>query len=157
MSIKLQVIYGTEQVRKHENGDVLTEEEKDMYLKEYFFETMAEKTAFLKGMDEAADWLEYLPLEPEEYNETPIINHFIAEDVDYLRPDKTIETVMVSNEHRTQVYYVYNYQGLHFRVFPYITDLMEFFDKGTEPKYHFESDEELDAFFETMSLEQKYS
>jgi hypothetical protein len=62
---------------------------------------------------------------------------------------------VVSNECHTQVYYVYNNQGVSFRVFPYITDLMEFFEKGTEPKFHFESDEELDAYFATVSLQSK--
>jgi hypothetical protein len=83
------------------------------------------------------------------------MNHFTAEDGAYLRPDKTIETVIVTNSHRTQVYYVYNYQGVSFRVFPYLTDLLNFFKEGTEPQYHFETDEALDAFFEGVSLEGK--
>lgn len=153
MSIKLQVLYGTEQVRKYENEEALTEEEKETYLKEYSFETEREKRAFLNGMDEATDWLEYLVIEPEQQEKVLPPNTFTDQDGAYIRPDKTIETVIVSNKYHTQVYYVYNYQGNSFRVFPYITDLLEFFQTGTEPQHHFETDEELDAFFESLDLE----
>ena len=75
------------------------------------------------------------------------INHCT---VDYITPNKTIETVSFKNTDK--LLYIYNYQGTHFRVFTELLLLIRFFQYGEEPKYAFASDEELDEFISSYRL-----
>lgn len=44
------------------------------------------------------------------------MNSYTAIDVSYLRSDRTIETVLVTNAVTEKVFFVYNYEGYSFRV-----------------------------------------
>lgn len=55
---KVVVVYGEEQTDKMHNDIPLTEKERELYTKEYNFNTPQEAEAFKKGLDEAAGWNE---------------------------------------------------------------------------------------------------
>ncbi len=75
------------------------------------------------------------------------INHFTVE---YITPNKTIEIVSIKNS--DNLFYIYNYQGNHFRVFTELLSLIRFFQHGIEPKYAFVNDEEVDDFIASYSF-----
>ena len=70
--------------------------------------------------------------------------------VEYLTPNKTIETVSFKNT--DGLFYIYNYQGNHFRVFTELLMLISFFRDGVEPKHTFLNDEEVDEFILSYSF-----
>ena len=55
---KVVVVYGEEQTDKMHNDIPLTEKERELYTKEYNFNTPQEAEAFKKGLDEGAGWNE---------------------------------------------------------------------------------------------------
>lgn len=62
MKQSVTVIFGKEQVSKIFNGEILNEDELLSYVKKYDFNTIEEKRAFIKGLDEALGWTEfYIP------------------------------------------------------------------------------------------------
>ena len=80
------------------------------------------------------------------------MNNYIAIDVTYIRPSITIETVLLKNEDKERILYIYNYEGWHFRIFNSITDIMDFFDDKFEPKISFECEKKLDKYLESIIL-----
>lgn len=56
MKHTLKVIFGKEQVAKILNNEVLSNEELNINVKEYQFETEKEKQAFINGLNEAVGW-----------------------------------------------------------------------------------------------------
>ncbi|MDR2962599.1 MAG: hypothetical protein LBU90_03025 [Bacteroidales bacterium] len=64
----------------------------------------------------------------------------------YLRANRTIETIVITIGDQKHVSYIYNYEGIHFRFFINIEDLIDFFAKRKEPKYQFEDEQDLDNF-----------
>ncbi len=81
------------------------------------------------------------------------MNNFYAVDVSYLRPSRTIETIILETETKQRILYVYNYDGYFFRVFFHIIDIMNFFEDSFEPEISFESEEKLDDFLRNVNLE----
>ncbi len=59
MKYKLKVIFGKEQVSKILNNEALSDEELNLNVKEYQFETEIEKQAFIRGLNEAVGWTEF--------------------------------------------------------------------------------------------------
>ncbi|HEX9825561.1 MAG TPA: hypothetical protein VGA80_03105 [Flavobacteriaceae bacterium] len=80
------------------------------------------------------------------------MNTFQTIDTEYLRASRTIETVLVSKESLSKVFFIYNYQGNSFRVFENHLSLLHFFQNNSESDFHFSSDVELDAFFSNVKL-----
>ncbi|MCZ4318759.1 hypothetical protein O4H26_07140 [Aequorivita viscosa] len=64
----------------------------------------------------------------------------------YITPNRTLETIRVDGS--DAYLYVYNYKGVHFRFFTDLVELAHFFQLGTEPKYDFSEEAELDLFLE---------
>jgi hypothetical protein len=62
-----KVIFGKEQVIKVYNDEPLTEEEQSLFVKVYEFDTLQEKLAFIKGLNEANGWVEFCIPELELY------------------------------------------------------------------------------------------
>lgn len=63
---------------------------------------------------------------------------------DYITPSRTVETITVEGSNK--YLYIYNYEGVHFRLFIGLLELTQFFELGTEPKYHFMNEGDLDLF-----------
>lgn len=80
------------------------------------------------------------------------MNAFQAINVDYLRPSRTIETILLENENYKKVLYVYNYEGWHFRVFDTMLDVIHFFDDKFEPEVEFEDENELNCYLANYHL-----
>lgn len=55
----LKVIFGKEQVVKIYNNIPFTTEEPGQNVKEYAFNSIEEKSAFIKGLNEAIGWLDF--------------------------------------------------------------------------------------------------
>lgn len=72
------------------------------------------------------------------------MNSIIQSQVYYLRPNRTIETILLKNIGK--VVYVYNFEGNHFRLFTTLIDLVHFFQFGVEPKLDFSNELDLDNF-----------
>lgn len=80
------------------------------------------------------------------------MNTFQTIDTVYLRASRTIETVLVSNESLSKVFFIYNYEGNSFRVFENHLSLLHFFQDKRESDFHFSSEIEVDVFFSKVKL-----
>lgn len=67
-------------------------------------------------------------------------------DTYYFKPNITLETIILEKSNR--YLYIYNYKGNHFRLFTELLELIQFFETGTEPKYDFIDEADLDLFLE---------
>ncbi len=82
---------------------------------------------------------------------TPM-NNFTTIDIDYVRGSRTIETTMVTSKNLSKVYFIYNYEGISFRVFENHLSLINFFQGNAESDFHFSTETELDNFLETVQI-----
>ena len=80
------------------------------------------------------------------------MNTFKAVHTEYLRSSRTIETVLVSNEEQSQVFFIYNYEGNSFRVFKNHMDLILFFQDKVESDFEFGTEEALDWFLNEVEI-----
>jgi hypothetical protein len=80
------------------------------------------------------------------------MNSFLSIHTDYVRPSRTIDTVLVSNSKTKKLFYVYNYEGYSLRVFETVLSLIKFFEGYVESDLDFDSESELDNFFSQVEL-----
>lgn len=80
------------------------------------------------------------------------MNTFQAVHIEYHRPSRTIETVLVSKDRLSQVFFIYNYEGNHFIVFQNYVDLINSFQDKAECDLEFGTDEELDCFLAGLGI-----
>ena len=80
------------------------------------------------------------------------MNTFQAIHAEYLRADRTIETILVKNKNHERIFFIYNDQGCHFRVFENVLDIVDFFADKFEPKISFDDEDELDEYLEKVDL-----
>ena len=80
------------------------------------------------------------------------MNEYKAIQVEYLRPSRTLETVLVTNEYLSEVFFIYNYEGVSFRVFKTQLDLINFFLNKDESFFHFDTEVKLDIFLTEVKL-----
>lgn len=80
------------------------------------------------------------------------MNNFQAINTEYLRASRTIETVLVTKENSSKVFFIYNYEGNSFRVFQSQMNLIHFFLNKTESDFHFNSEIELDHFLSEVNI-----
>jgi hypothetical protein len=73
-------------------------------------------------------------------------------ETDYLRSNRTLETIKVFNHSRSKLLWLYNYEGWHFRVFESKQEVNDFFSNNTEPKISFDEEVQLDNFLLNMIL-----
>jgi len=77
------------------------------------------------------------------------MNSKIDCNTNYVTPNRTFETITIDGSNR--FLYVYNYKGVHFRLFTEIFELAQFLELGKEPKYDFLNEADLDLFLEEFS------
>ncbi len=65
------VIFGENEIRKHQIGEKLSNFESIINQKKYEFETFEERNAFYKGMSETVGWLDFLVTNEFEINLKP--------------------------------------------------------------------------------------
>lgn len=80
------------------------------------------------------------------------MNKYTAIDVSYLRPSRTIETILLENGNEKGIVYVYNYDGVLFLVFNFIIDVFNFFNNETDTEVSFETEDELDNYLANIDL-----
>jgi hypothetical protein len=80
------------------------------------------------------------------------MNTYQTVNTDYLRPSRTLETIVVSRSCKSKVLYLYNYEGYSFRLFENLLDFVKFFQNKVESDYHFNSENELDNFLKNGSI-----
>lgn len=63
------------------------------------------------------------------------------------RADRNVEVLQVGST----IFYIYNYEGIHYRLFDCLIELINFF-QGIESKYlDFNEDDELDNYLENFA------
>lgn len=67
-------------------------------------------------------------------------------DTEYLRSDRTIDTVLINRGSKSKTLWIYNSQGVHFRVFENLLDVHNFLSNSFEAKFSFDQEEALDSF-----------
>lgn len=80
------------------------------------------------------------------------MNTFKTINTDYLRPSRTIETVLVTRNNSSKVFFIYNYEGNSFRVFENHWDLINFFQNKVESSFHFSNEVEIDEYLSKVTL-----
>lgn len=80
------------------------------------------------------------------------MNTFTTINTEYLRPSRTIETILVSKENLSKVFFLYNYEGTSFRLYQSHLGLIHFFQDKSESDYHFSTEQELDFFLSQTNL-----
>lgn len=73
-------------------------------------------------------------------------------DTEYLRSDRSIDTIIVSQGVISKAFWIYNFEGIHFRVFDNFLDIHYFLNNSFETEYSFESEIELDNFLLNLHL-----
>ena len=73
-------------------------------------------------------------------------------DTEYLRSDRTIDTILVKQGVLSKTLWVYNFEGIHFRVFERFLDVYYFLNYSFEAKYQFNSEKEIDDFLLNFHL-----
>ena len=73
-------------------------------------------------------------------------------DTDYLRPNRTIESILLSNNKGEKLVFVYNYEGVHFRLFLSLSQLIDFFNKDGASSFEFENENKLDRALEMFKF-----
>lgn len=72
--------------------------------------------------------------------------------IEYLSPSRTVEKYMHIKKLRKEPFYIYNYEGIHFRFFKDHLSLSQFFNNGIEPDHAFLDEEQLDHFLTMNNL-----
>ena len=80
------------------------------------------------------------------------MNQIQTINTEYLRSSRTIETIMVSDNKSSVVFFLYNYEGNSFRLFSSHVNLINFFLNKCESDFHFCSEIELDDFLVKIKL-----
>ncbi len=88
------------------------------------------------------------------------MNNIKALQVEYLRPNRTIETILITDrddENLSKLVYVYNYEGVHFRVFNEIAEIASFLNGNYDYELlaEYSTERGLDNFLERFKLDFK--
>jgi hypothetical protein len=73
-------------------------------------------------------------------------------DTEYLRSDRTIDTILVYQGVMSKIFWIYNFEGIHFRVFEKLLDIHNFLSNSFEAKYSFNNEKELDEYLLYLQL-----
>lgn len=73
-------------------------------------------------------------------------------NTEYIRPSRTIETILVSKGKLNKVFYLYNYEGNSFRLFESHLGLIRFFQDNSESDFHFNTEDELDFYLSSVKI-----
>ena len=80
------------------------------------------------------------------------MNHIDQNTCEYLSPNKTVEELTILRKDIKLVVYVYNYQGISFRVFRSKEELNGFWSGASEEYRHFETEMELDEWLHSLII-----
>lgn len=80
------------------------------------------------------------------------MNSIITIDTEFLRSNRTIDTVLITDGGLNKTLWIYNYEGIHFRVFHTLLEVLNFIYNLIEPENSFDSEIELDDFLLNFHL-----
>lgn len=80
------------------------------------------------------------------------MNKLTLLDTNYLRPNRTIESYLLSNGEDKKLVFVYNYEGVNFRLFLSSAQLVDFFNEKGEPSFEFGNENKLDRALKKLNL-----
>lgn len=83
-----------------------------------------------------------------------IMNTITQTSVNYLRSNRTMETLLLENSGTTKTVFVYNYEGVHFRVFKDQKEASRFMngDPNAKTITEFIDENELDRYLQKLAL-----
>jgi len=72
----------------------------------------------------------------------------------YLRADRSVEEIVVSNNRSQKTLFVYNFEGVHYRIFESEKDAFKCVDGDTsiKPLQEFKDESALDNFLESLDI-----
>lgn len=73
-------------------------------------------------------------------------------ETEYLRSNRTIDTILVNQGVISKIFWIYNFEGIHFRVFEKLLEVHNFLNNSFEAKYSFNNEKELDDFLLNLHL-----
>jgi len=81
-----------------------------------------------------------------------IMNTITQTDVHYLRPNRTMESLLIEDSETTKKVLVYNYEGVHFRVFENQKEASRFVNGDSNAKTitEFIDENELDKYLQKI-------
>lgn len=74
------------------------------------------------------------------------MNKITLLNIEYLRPNRGIETYEISLKNEKEICYVYNFEDKYYRYFRTLKSLTNYLKDRIEPKVKFKVREELDDF-----------
>jgi hypothetical protein len=60
MIYRLKIVFGKEQVNKFLTNEIFTDDELDINIKEYVFNSIEERESFVSGITEAVGWTDFV-------------------------------------------------------------------------------------------------
>ena len=81
------------------------------------------------------------------------MNEIRAIETEYITPSRTIEIILVSKGMKQRLFYFYNYEGYHFRLFDSLLDLILFFEDKESPYLEFDKEDDVDGYLERIELD----
>ncbi len=86
----------------------------------------------------------YLALQNQSIS--PTMNKITLLNIEYLRPNRGIETYELSLKEVKEICYVYNFEGQYYRYFRTLRSLTNYLKDRIEPKVRFRERDELDDY-----------
>jgi len=80
------------------------------------------------------------------------MNTFQTINTEYLRASRTLETILVSKKNLSKVFFLYNYEGISYRLFENHLNLINFFKDKSDCSTHFNTEIELDHFLSKVII-----
>lgn len=68
-------------------------------------------------------------------------------DSTYLKASKSIDTYVINGKNGPSAMYVYNDEGICYRIFQTLLELIDFIENGIEPRFVFYDDNDVSTFF----------
>ena len=80
------------------------------------------------------------------------MNNIVQMECEYLSPNRTVETLSITNNRKKKMLYIYNFQGNSFRLFKNKSQLNNFF-RGIKSKYkNFDNEDKLDKALKSINI-----
>ena len=74
------------------------------------------------------------------------MNEISNQKVFYFRASRTLEIFFVAYEQKHKIFFLYNYEGMHYRLFENKEEVRKFFNYEDSEYLSFEDEEELDFY-----------
>lgn len=80
------------------------------------------------------------------------MNKFYTITTKEFNTSKTLETLIIFNEEKNRVFHIYNYEGVHFRLFLNQVNVEKFLNHENAYYLDFDHEKELEEYLQCCSL-----